>query len=335
MLRRPAFLPTCLKEPDDATTRSYWLRSCPALLPALAPPGGPRFDHREAPAAKPDSDKKTATEAKPDADKEKAAAAETDQQRRRRERREKEQGNERRRLRPRRRPRPNQRKRPKQPNRPRSPPRRPRSRSRRRRSSSSPSRANIRKAPPRPACSARCSPRWPASSSAWTRPPPTRTCGPSGCRSKTWSSAAARSTSCAAAIARLRKAGKPVYAELTTADSGQYLLAAACDQIFMPPSGMLIVPGVRAEVTFYKGLLDKLGLQFDALQMGKYKGAAEPLTRNEMSKPLRESLEADGRRHLRRHGGHDRRRPPLEGLPGQDARRPGPVHRRRRPRRPA
>ena len=63
------------------------------------------------------------------------------------------------------------------------------------------------------------------------------------------------------AVARLRKADKPVYAELTTADTGQYLLAAACDKIVMPPSGMLIVPGVRAEITFYKGLLDKLGLQ--------------------------------------------------------------------------
>ena len=51
-------------------------------------------------------------------------------------------------------------------------------------------------------------------------------------------------------------------------------------------------PGVRAEITFYKGLLDKLGLQFDALQMGKYKGAVEPMTRNEMSKPLRESYDA-------------------------------------------
>jgi protease-4 len=60
----------------------------------------------------------------------------------------------------------------------------------------------------------------------------------------------------------------------------------------MPPSGVLIIPGVRAEITFFKGLLDKLGLQFDALQMGKYKGAAEPLTRNAMSKPLRESLDA-------------------------------------------
>ena len=95
-----------------------------------------------------------------------------------------------------------------------------------------------------------------------------------------------------AAIARLRAAKKPVYAELTSAEGAQYLLAAACDKIAMPPSGLLVIPGVRAEITFYKGLLDKLGLQFDALQMGKYKGAAEPLTRKEMSKPLRESLDA-------------------------------------------
>jgi len=94
------------------------------------------------------------------------------------------------------------------------------------------------------------------------------------------------------AITRLRKAGKPVYAEMNTAMAPQYLLAVACDEIVMPPSGMLIIPGVRAEVTFYKGLLDKLGIQFDMLQMGKYKGAAEPFTRSNMSEPLRESLEA-------------------------------------------
>jgi protease IV len=95
-----------------------------------------------------------------------------------------------------------------------------------------------------------------------------------------------------AAVARLRKAGKPVVAELTSADARQYLLASACDRISMPPAGMLILPGVRMEMTFYKGLLDKLGLKFDALQMGKYKGAAEPLTRNHMSPELRESLDS-------------------------------------------
>ena len=95
-----------------------------------------------------------------------------------------------------------------------------------------------------------------------------------------------------AAIGRLRNAGKPVYAELTSAEVGEYLVAGACDKIVMPASGLLVVPGVRLEMTFYKGLLDKLGLKFDALQMGKFKGAAEPLTRERMSPPLRESLES-------------------------------------------
>jgi protease-4 len=95
-----------------------------------------------------------------------------------------------------------------------------------------------------------------------------------------------------AAIARVRKAGKPVYAELTSADTGAYLVASACDHIYMPVSGTLIVPGVRMEMTFYKGLLDKLGLKFDALRMGKYKGFVEPYSRESMSAPLRESLQA-------------------------------------------
>jgi protease IV len=94
------------------------------------------------------------------------------------------------------------------------------------------------------------------------------------------------------AIARLRKANKPVYGELVTAEAGEYLVASACDEVFMPESGTLIIPGVRAEMMFYKGFLDKIGVEFDALKMGKYKGAFEPFTRRDMSQPLRESLEA-------------------------------------------
>ncbi|HEY4759648.1 MAG TPA: signal peptide peptidase SppA, partial [Thermoguttaceae bacterium] len=95
-----------------------------------------------------------------------------------------------------------------------------------------------------------------------------------------------------AAIARLRKANKPIYAELTTATTGQYLVASACDEILMPESGMLIIPGMRIEITFFKGFLDKIGVEIEDLKMGKYKGGLEPLTRRNMSQPLRESLEA-------------------------------------------
>ena len=95
-----------------------------------------------------------------------------------------------------------------------------------------------------------------------------------------------------AAITRLRKANKPVYGELVTAEPGEYLVASACDEVFMPESGTLIIPGVRAEMMFYKGFLDKIGVEFDALKMGKYKGALEPFTRRDMSAALRESLES-------------------------------------------
>ncbi|MBN2023733.1 MAG: signal peptide peptidase SppA [Pirellulales bacterium] len=103
------------------------------------------------------------------------------------------------------------------------------------------------------------------------------------------------------AIARVRKAGKPIYAMLTAAEGGQYLIACACDEIVMTPSGVLVIPGVRADVMFYKGLLDKIGVKADMLQMGKYKGAGEPYTRSGMSPALRESFEAvvdDGYKRL-------------------------------------
>ncbi len=94
------------------------------------------------------------------------------------------------------------------------------------------------------------------------------------------------------AIQRVRARKKPVIAQLTGANTSQYLVAAACDEIVMAPSGMLMLPGVRAEMTFYKGLLDKLGVRFELLQKGKYKGAAESFTQTAMSPELRESIEA-------------------------------------------
>ena len=95
-----------------------------------------------------------------------------------------------------------------------------------------------------------------------------------------------------AAIIKVRGSGKKVYAEVHSAMAAGYLVATACDEIIMPPSGSLIVPGVRAEVMFYKGLLDKLGVKADMIQVGKFKGAAEPYTRNEMSDEFRAQFDS-------------------------------------------
>jgi protease-4 len=95
-----------------------------------------------------------------------------------------------------------------------------------------------------------------------------------------------------AAITRFRKAGKKAYAQLETAMPADYLVACACDEIVMPESGLLVLPGIYAEATFYKGLLAKIGVQADFIHMGAYKGAAEPYTRENFSEPVRENMTA-------------------------------------------
>jgi len=90
-----------------------------------------------------------------------------------------------------------------------------------------------------------------------------------------------------AAIGRVRKADKTVVAQLESGTTVDYLLASSCDKIVMPEAGMLLMPGLRMEMVYFKDLLDKLGLQADFFQVGAFKGAAEPFTRSNMSAEVR------------------------------------------------
>ncbi len=94
-----------------------------------------------------------------------------------------------------------------------------------------------------------------------------------------------------AAVGRIRKAGKKVFADVHSTGTRDYLVAAACDQIIMPESGSVMINGVQAEVMFFKGLLDKLGIQADFIQIGDFKGASEPMTRTSMSPEFRKQYE--------------------------------------------
>ncbi len=92
------------------------------------------------------------------------------------------------------------------------------------------------------------------------------------------------------AISRFRKSGKKIYAMLDSAEPADYLVACACDEIVMPETGVVMLPGVHAEATFYKNLLAKLGVEADFIHIGDFKGAAEPLTRDKFSEPVRENM---------------------------------------------
>ena len=89
-----------------------------------------------------------------------------------------------------------------------------------------------------------------------------------------------------------RDSGKPTTCWMQMASNKEYLLATACDEIFMAPEGFLLVNGLDIGITFFKGTLDKLGVEAEFTRAGKYKSAVEPLTSTEMSPAYREMLDS-------------------------------------------
>ncbi|MCD6502604.1 signal peptide peptidase SppA [bacterium] len=91
------------------------------------------------------------------------------------------------------------------------------------------------------------------------------------------------------AVDRFKATGKPVFAFLPSAGMGSYLAAVDADSIFIPPSGDFLLLGMAIMPMFYAGTAEKLGIGFDVIKFGKYKGAAEMFTQTGFSEPLRES----------------------------------------------
>ena len=87
-----------------------------------------------------------------------------------------------------------------------------------------------------------------------------------------------------------READKETIGYLESGGNAEYLLAATMDRTVLMPAGSLNLTGLRAEILFYKGLLDKLDIQADMLAMGKYKSGVEPYMREGMSDAFRESM---------------------------------------------
>ncbi len=85
-------------------------------------------------------------------------------------------------------------------------------------------------------------------------------------------------------------AEKEMIAYLESGGNAQYLLATAMDKIVLMPAGSLNLIGLRSEILFYKGLLEKLDIEADMLAMGEFKSGIEPFTRDSMSDAFRESM---------------------------------------------
>src|SRR5882672_1058132 len=90
------------------------------------------------------------------------------------------------------------------------------------------------------------------------------------------------------AIADFRASGKPVYAYMELGMNKEYYIASACDKIYMPPPGELFINGLAADVMFFRGSLDKLGIYPDIYQIGKYKSVGDMFTQKKMTDAHRE-----------------------------------------------
>jgi protease-4 len=90
------------------------------------------------------------------------------------------------------------------------------------------------------------------------------------------------------AIADFRTSTKPVYAYMEFGLNKEYYIATACDKIFVPPPGELFITGLAADVMFFRGSLDKLGIYPEIYQIGKYKSAGDMFTQKKMTDAHRE-----------------------------------------------
>ncbi|KPL18756.1 MAG: hypothetical protein AMJ92_06320 [candidate division Zixibacteria bacterium SM23_81] len=93
-------------------------------------------------------------------------------------------------------------------------------------------------------------------------------------------------------LKEVRKTGKKVVVFMDDGGMTEYHLASVADRIIMNPEGVLILPGYVAGHTYFRGMLEKLGLGFDEWRLFKYKSAGEILSREGMSEADREQRQA-------------------------------------------
>ncbi|MCC6362875.1 MAG: signal peptide peptidase SppA [Bryobacterales bacterium] len=87
-----------------------------------------------------------------------------------------------------------------------------------------------------------------------------------------------------------RKTGKPVVAYLRSATARDYYLATAAGRLAAPPGDLVDLKGLRAELTYGRLALDKLGILPEFESMGRYKDGADILTRSSSTPETRQVI---------------------------------------------
>lgn len=85
------------------------------------------------------------------------------------------------------------------------------------------------------------------------------------------------------ALIDFKEFGKFVYAYGEYISESDYYVASAADSLFINPTGAIEFNGLSANITFFKGLFDKLDIKPEIFRVGEYKSYVEPYIRKDMS----------------------------------------------------
>jgi protease-4 len=93
-------------------------------------------------------------------------------------------------------------------------------------------------------------------------------------------------------LVKFKESGKSVVVYGDGFDEKSYYIATAADCIGLNPLGLLEFNGLRAEVLYFTGLFEKLGIEVNIFKVGTYKSAVEPFFLKKMSEANKEQLTA-------------------------------------------
>lgn len=85
------------------------------------------------------------------------------------------------------------------------------------------------------------------------------------------------------ALLTFKESGKFVVSYNEVYSQFGYFLSSVADRVYLSPAGSVSWQGLAGSVMFYKGLLDKLGIQPEVIRHGTFKAAVEPFILDKMS----------------------------------------------------
>lgn len=87
-----------------------------------------------------------------------------------------------------------------------------------------------------------------------------------------------------------KESGKFIMSYGTYYNQKSYYFASVSDQVYLHPEGGFSFYGFAGEMTYFKGLMDKLGVTAQIFYAGKFKSATEPFRRTDMSPANRKQV---------------------------------------------